>query len=79
LKEDRRRVVKRAWGLSHALRNRRENVLLKLIPSGSEAIDGRALIQSQDLEHQRETPVSNREAERPEPMVDSQTARDAEG
>jgi hypothetical protein len=48
------------------------------IPAGDNADDDKAVIQNQDLEHRRETHVSNKGVKIPAPVVDSPTRRDVE-
>jgi hypothetical protein len=76
--EDRHKVVERAWGVDRASRSQWENVMQEQIPPGTDAPDDKAVIQNQDLEHQRETHVSNKGVKVPAPMVDSPSRRDVE-
>jgi hypothetical protein len=48
------------------------------VPPDGDAADDKAVIQNQDLEHQRETHVSNKGVKVPAPMVDSPERRDVE-
>jgi hypothetical protein len=71
-------VVERAWGVNRDLRSPWEQAMQEQIPSGNDATDDKAVIQNQDLEHQRETHVSNKGVKVPAPMVDSPARRDVE-
>ena len=48
------------------------------VPPDSDAAEDKAVIQNQDLEHQRDTHVSNTGVKVPAPMVDSPERRDVE-
>jgi len=76
--EDRHKVLARAWGLFRLSRRQRENVMQEAVPPDSDAAEDKAVIQNQDLEHQRETHVSNKGVKVPAPMIDSPESCDVE-
>ena len=69
--EDRRKVVKRAWGLSGRARCQSRDVARQLAPLDSDAGVAKTVIRNQDLGHQREAHVSSKGVKIPAPTVDS--------
>jgi hypothetical protein len=78
--EERHRVVARAWGVPDPSRSHQETVMNEQVPPDSNAADDKAVIQSQDLEHQPTpaTRVPNKGVKVPPPALDRPGRRDLE-
>ena len=68
-------VVAKAWGLPRPSRRPPAVIVAERGTPGSDSTDDAAVVQNQDLEHQRETYVSNKGVKVPPPKVDSPAGR----